>query len=138
MAAESINQKESEVTVKATIRTGTGDPAAPSTSTAAESDTRTVKDAKGRAITVRRLSVLEEMRLLKVLGEHNSSYYSLCSQIARVSAIDSEKIFMPNSEREIETLGQRLGHEGIAALMEAISAPNESDEAKDQELVKKS
>jgi hypothetical protein len=125
------------MTAKATVRTG-GDPAAPSTSTVAGSgDTRTVKDANGRTITVRRLSVLEEMRLLKVLGEHNSSYYSLCSQIARVSALNGEQVMMPNNEREIEMLAQRLGHEGIAALMEAISAPQESDQSKDQELVKK-
>src|SRR6266481_3159989 len=99
---------------KATIRTG-GDPAAPSASTAANAgDTRTVKDVNGRSVTIRKLSVLEEMRLLKILGEHNSSYYSLCSQIARVSALNGEQVMIPNSEREIEMVAQRLGHEGIA------------------------
>jgi len=122
---------------KATIRAA-GDQAAPTTVTTTTSgDNRTVKDANGRSITVRRLSVLEEMRLLKILGEHNSSYYSLCSQVARVASINGEPVPMPNSEREIELLAARLGHEGIAALMDAISAPQEADEEKEKELIKK-
>lgn len=96
-----------------------------------------MKDANGRSITVRRLSVLEEMRLLKVLGEYNSSYYSLCSQVARVASINGEPIAIPNSEREIEMLAQRLGHEGIAALMGALSAPAEVDEEKERAVVGK-
>jgi hypothetical protein len=124
------------MSAKATIRTG-GDQAPPSSSTATESGERTVKDASGRTITIRRLSVLEEMRLLRFLGEHNSSYYSLCSQLARISAINGEQVTIPNTEREIEMVAQRLGHEGIAALMEAISAPQEADEEKEKAVVGK-
>ncbi len=121
---------------KATMRTA-GDVAAPASTAAGSGDIRTVKDASGRTITVRRHSVLEEMRLLKVLGEHNSSYYSLCSQIARVSSIANETVMMPNSEREIEMLATRLGHEGIAALMEAVRTPQETDEEKEKVTVGK-
>jgi hypothetical protein len=111
--------------VKATIRTSAESPADQVTS--ASDDIRRVKDKNGRTVGIRQLTVLQEMRLLKILGEFNSSYFNLCAQLARVAEINGEVVHVPNSEREIEMVGQRLGREGLAALMEAIAQPVESD-----------
>jgi len=110
---------------KATIRTSAESPADQVTS--AGDDIRRVKDKNGRTIGIRQLTVLQEMRLLKILGEFNSSYFNLCAQLARVAEINGEVVHVPNSEREIEMVGQRLGREGLAALMEAITQPVEAD-----------
>jgi hypothetical protein len=119
---------------KATIRTSAESPAEQVTS--AGDDIRRVKDKTGRTIGIRQLTVLQEMRLLKILGEFNSSYFSLCAQLARVAEINGEAVHVPNSEREIEMVGQRLGREGLAALMEAIAqtveADNDDERSKEQ------
>jgi hypothetical protein len=65
------------------------------------------------------------MRLLTILGEFNSSYFNLYAQLARVVEINGEAVHVPNSEREIEVIEQRLGREGLAALMESIAQPVE-------------
>jgi hypothetical protein len=108
---------------------------APATTSAP--DIVSVKDSTGRTITLRTLSVIQEMRLLKVLGEFNGSYYSFCSQVARVSAIDGDQIPVPNSERQIEAVAQQLGKEGVAALMSAVVASAEQDQDAEKEAVKK-
>jgi hypothetical protein len=97
----------------------------------------TVTDSKGRSIGLRQLTVVEEMRLLKVLGEYNPSYYNFCSQVARVTEIDGQKIHLPNNEREIEALAARLGKEGVAALMGSIVDAAEASEDKEREILKK-
>ena len=111
--------------------------AAPEQATAA-TEILYLKDRDGRSIGVRTLSVLEEMRLLKILGEYNSSYYNFCAQVARIVEIDGQRVYTPNSEREIEVIATRLGKAGVAALMEGIvaAATQESDE-KENEQIKK-
>jgi hypothetical protein len=114
---------------KATIRTAESpsEQAAP-----AGDDVRRVTDKLGRKIGIRQLTVLQEMRLLKILGEFNSSYFNLCAQLARVAEINGEVVHVPNSEREIEVIGQRLGREGLAALMESIAQPVEDDDSEER------
>lgn len=124
--------------VKATIRQGDATVAASSTEVEAIRDANQFKDGKGRIIKLRTLSVIEEMRLLKVLGEYNSSYYNFCAQVARVSEIDGSAIPVPNSEREIEAVAARLGKEGIAAMMAGIADANAADDTAEKEQVKKS
>jgi len=105
--------------------------------TPAMDDKKRVKTSDGHTIALRDLSVLEEMRLLKVLGEFNSSYYAFCSQVARVSEIDGSPVPIPNNEREIETIAARIGRPGVAALMQAIAGAVEEDGEKEKEQVKK-
>jgi hypothetical protein len=82
-----------------------------------------VKDARGRSIGLRRtLGILPQMRLLKMIGHHNSAYRSLCGLIVMVASIDGEAVVLPNSEREIEMLAERLGNEGVDAINAALSA----------------
>lgn len=118
---------------KATLRTGD----APVADTQAVDDSAAVRDTRGRAIKLRTLSVLEEMRLLKMLGEYNSSYYNFCSVCARVSEIDGQIVPVPNSEREIEAIAARLGKEGIAAMMTQLADSISADNGTEQVQVKK-
>jgi hypothetical protein len=122
---------------KATIRTVSESPS--DQLTPAGDDIRRVTDKLGRKIGIRQLTVLQEMRLLKILGEFNSSYFNLCAQLARVAEINGEVVHVPNSEREIEVIGQRLGREGLAALMESVAQPveDDGDEERSKEQLKK-
>lgn len=95
------------------------------------------KDSKGRQLAMRQLTVLEEMRLLKILGEHNSAYYNFCAQVAKVAEIDGQKIAVPNSEREIEAVAARLGKDGVAALMDNIFVAATTDVETEREQIKK-
>ena len=124
---------------KATIRTVDDGATSPASAelTTRPGDEITVKDADGRSITVRRLSVIEDMHLLKVLGEFNASYFGFCAQVARVCTIGGDPIQMPNSEREIEVIAKRLGRAGIAAINEAIAKSIEDDNEKVKETVGK-
>ena len=122
---------------KATMRSGD----APVTETTAETpevaSDNVITDMKGRKITLRTLSVIEEMRLLKMLGEYNSSYYNFCAQVARVAAIDGNVIPVPNSEREVEAVAGRLGKEGVAALMSSLVTAAETDDKGEKDAIKK-
>lgn len=120
---------------KATIRTA--EPGGTSPQGVADTGIIRIKTSDGHTIGLRSLGVLEEMRLLKVLGEYNTSYYSFCSQVARVCEIDNSPVPTPNNEREIEIVAQRIGRAGIAALMEAIVTTAEVADDKEKEQVKK-
>lgn len=101
-----------------------------------------IKDANGRQIGVRKeLDVLDEMRLLKVLGGENASYLYFCSQLARVAEIGGEEISQPNSDREFQMLAKRLDRPGVNRLTEYFSgvetSATETDGRTEQEAVKK-
>jgi hypothetical protein len=91
-----------------------------------------VQRTETKRVTLRTLSVLEEMRLLKILGEYNSSYFSFCAAVSRVASIDGQMVPLPNNEREIEALASRLGRDGVASLMEEIAAGNLPENAESQ------
>ena len=117
--------------------------AASSTTTAAvekNDGIHRVKDEDGRIIGIRTLSVVEEMRLLKVLGEFNGTYYNFCAQVCRICEIGGQPVPLPNNEREIEAVAARLGKAGVAAMMAAIveaAGGTDGNEDREREQVKK-
>ena len=100
-----------------------------------------ITDSRGRKIKLRNPGVLAQYRLVKMIGAEaarNEVYVNMLIPMLWVSEIDGEAVAAPASEREIEALIQRLGEEGIAAIvgkMEADSAANKGADA--GELVKK-
>jgi hypothetical protein len=78
-----------------------------------------VVDAKRRQLTVRKLSVLEQIRVAKILGPQQSMnipVVGIYRLAASVTAIDGVAEAFPASERQIEAMIQRLGDEGIEAV----------------------
>lgn len=82
----------------------------------------TVKDARGRAITLKKPGVLAQYRLVEVLGDtaSNDVYMNMVLPLMYVSAIDGDPVFAPNKKSEVEALIQRLDEEGIAAVMSGV------------------
>lgn len=74
-------------------------------------------DSRGRTIVLRELTVLDQMRLLRMLGGENSPYFSFCMRLARVASIDGDPIAIPQKAVTFEHLAQRLGEEGVTALV---------------------
>lgn len=83
----------------------------------------TVTDARGRVIEFRRLGTSGNRRLLKAISDESANkslLFGLYATAAAVIAIDGDAITFPISELQADALVDRLGDEGLAALMEAI------------------
>lgn len=81
-------------------------------------------DAYGRRITVRRLNVLDRLRLFKAAGpelSRNETWLGLAMLACSVSAIDDVPMPAPVNELQIEAAVSRLGEVGIAAAAEALT-----------------
>lgn len=95
----------------------------------------TVKDARGRTLTLVKPNVLATIRLVKILGDvsKNSVYMTLVGPITYLTEIDGERVIPPNTERELEALIQRLDEEGLMAVIDGVqehfaAAPRETEE----------
>jgi hypothetical protein len=77
---------------------------------------------------VRRISVLDKLRLFKAAGpvlSQNAAWLGLALLAFSVSAIDDVPVPMPATEQQIESLVSRLGDLGIAAVASAFAAMSE-------------
>ena len=95
----------------------------------------TVTDALGRTITLKRPGVLAQYRLIEALGDtaKNEVYVGMALPLIYVSAIDGELTVQIARKSEVEALIQRLGEEGISAVMDAVRANfGAADPAKDR------
>ena len=88
-------------------------------------------DARGRLITVNRLSALQFYRLTKVMGAASSNVASmdLAAIASAVKKIDAAPVAFPSNEREVEFLIQQLDFDGLAAAGEALGKLNEQEAA---------
>jgi hypothetical protein len=100
--------------------------------------TVTVKDERGREITVRRLKTLDRMRLLEMVGAENSlndRYLGYATLAHCVVGIDGDPIPVCNSKVALEAVVQRLDDDGINAVASAVAAnfmaSKTADEVKD-------
>ncbi len=85
--------------------------------------TQIVTDKAGRRIELRRVGVLEQLRLFKALGpdlSENRAYVGLARIAASVSMIDDVPIPFPVNENSLEAVIERLGEDGVEAVGEAI------------------
>jgi hypothetical protein len=99
-----------------------------------------VVDSKGRRITIREPNLLEESRLIRALGEHanNTNYVMLyCMPAAMVAKIDDVDMIFPTAQSHVDAAIQAIGREGMAAVMDYITAAAKQ-KAQDEEAIKKS
>lgn len=85
-----------------------------------------VQDKAGRVIALRRLGVVEQLRLFKVLGPElaeNRAYVGLARVAAAVAALDGIPVPFPAGEAGIEAVLERLGEDGVAAVGAALLGP---------------
>lgn len=91
-------------------------------------------DKRGRVLTLRRLSVLERLRLFKAAGPElaqNHPWFGMAVLAASVAAIDNVPVPIPANEQQIETAVSRLDDDGLAAVAAAL----EDDEERDIEAI---
>lgn len=82
----------------------------------------TETDPTGRVFKVKYLTMLDKMRITRVLGAElskNDSYTALASLAFTVIEIDGDAIAPPVSVREVEVLVERIGEEGAQAINKA-------------------
>lgn len=83
-----------------------------------------VVDTRGRLLGLRRLSVLDRLRLYEAAGaelSRNDRWLGLAVLAASVAAIDGVPVPMPASKAGIEAAVQRLDEEGLAAVAAGLT-----------------
>jgi hypothetical protein len=83
---------------------------------------RVITDKAGRRITLRKFGVLETLRLFKGVGPElsaNSAYIIVASLAGSVAMIDDVPMPFPASDAGVELLIERLGDDGMEAVMAA-------------------
>lgn len=84
---------------------------------------RIITDKNGRKISLRRVGVVETLRLFKALGPElsvNHAYMGYAKIAAAVATLDGVPVPIPNSESSLENLLERLGDDGADAVATAI------------------
>lgn len=89
-----------------------------------------VRDAAGRVIELRRLGVVEQLRLFKVLGpelSENRAYVGLARVAAAVAAVEGVPVPFPANEAGIEAVLERLGEAGVEEVAGALAGPDTAE-----------
>jgi len=91
-----------------------------------------VKDKKGRMLKVVEPDILAESRLMRMVGPEaalNPAYMRLYVMPAvSVIEIDGVEMDFPMTQREVDAAIERLGHEGINAVVAHIAAKRKEEE----------
>ncbi len=79
-------------------------------------------DANGRVITLRNPPVLAQFNLVAAVGDRSSNkgYMAMVMPLIYVTSIDGSPVNMPNTQREIDALIQKLDDAGVEAVMNAV------------------
>jgi hypothetical protein len=91
-----------------------------------------VIDARGRVLLLRRLSVLDRLRLFEAAGaelSRNDRWLGLAVLAASVAAIDGVPVPVPASKAAIEAAVQRLDEAGLAAVAGGLAPEPAFDRA---------
>ncbi len=89
-----------------------------------------VKDKAGRVLELRRIGVLEQLRLFKALGpelSENRAYMGLARIAAAVAVVDGVPLPFPAHEAGVEAALERLGEDGVEAVGDALLANDARD-----------
>jgi hypothetical protein len=85
----------------------------------------TTTDARGRALTLRRLGALDKLRLFKAAGPalaQNPAWLGMAALACSVIEIEGVPVPSPVNDGQIEALVARLGDDGLAAVASALDA----------------
>jgi hypothetical protein len=95
-------------------------PLTPSESIVAEANgTVIVTDARGRAITIKRLNALDRMRMFEAIGADNCAnptYLGYAGLAYMVVDIDGDRVTIPRTKLQFEALIGRLEDDGLNAI----------------------
>ncbi|QEH36504.1 hypothetical protein OJF2_50880 [Aquisphaera giovannonii] len=84
-----------------------------------------VTDTLGRSLGVRKMLLLDRMRMFEVIGPENSkneAYVGYSALAFSVVSIDGDPVARPANKIQLEALVQRLGDEGIEAVAEHFAS----------------
>jgi len=98
-------------------------------------ETLSAVDRTGRRLLLRRLTALDTLRLFKAAGPvlaQNGPWLSMAGLAFSVLEIDGVPVPPPMTEPQIESLIDRLGDEGLAAIAAMLSEDPKEPEAKAQ------
>ncbi len=90
----------------------------------------TVTDEAGRKIELRRVGVVEQMRLFKALGPElsaNAAYMQGALMGAAVAMIDDVPLPFPTSEAGLEAALERIGLDAMAVIAKAMERQPERE-----------
>ena len=91
-------------------------------------ESKTICDANGRNITLRKPGMLAQFRLVEMLGESakNQVYLGMVTPLLYVVAVDGDEIRPPAKKSELEALIQRLEEAGVEAVHTEVMAQAEA------------
>lgn len=95
------------------------------------SNERMVTDALGHIIKLKRPSVVAEYKFIEALGDSasNQVFFTMTMPLLWVASIDGMVVAKPTSKGELYALMQRLGDEGVAAILEDANRQMEESAA---------
>ena len=87
-------------------------------------------DNIGRKIKLRKVGVLEQLRLYKALGPElsvNTAYMQAAYIAAAVEMIDNVPIFFPINEARLEAILEQIGLDSMALIADVLSSGTEEE-----------
>jgi hypothetical protein len=84
-----------------------------------EDEPTVLTDAKGRKLTLRTLTLLEQTRVLRAIGPaqaSNEPYVQTVIAMCMIADIDGVPVLLPTNERQIDGMLDRIGNEAGVAM----------------------
>lgn len=82
-------------------------------------------DSKGRKLTLRTLSVLDQARIMRAIGAEqakNEPYVAVVMAACSIEQIDDVPVPLPRNERDIDDRIGRVGDDGFAMIQAHFTA----------------
>jgi len=102
---------------------------APVSNKAMRNAIHTLTDSEGRKLVVKRPSVLQQFRLVELLGPElgkNTMYLNMAMPAFWVQSIDGEPLYAPATKLELEAAVERLDEHGLDAVNDHILSQPET------------
>lgn len=96
-----------------------------------------VTDPLGRVLKVQRLDALRELDLIEAAGGQNADnrrWMMMVTLACYVTHIDGRPLPWPNDRKQIREHVQRVGSEGIGAVMDWLAPDEKAPDADEAEL----